>query len=68
MNTIRWLFLVVVGKEQGVIRLAPNCTQLAALLAPARFAQGVASPLPITPPRAIGSAGSSCPVVCDDDH
>ena len=68
MNTIRWLFLVVVGKEQGVIRLAPNSTQVASLLAPARFAQGVASPLPTTPPGAVGSAGSAYLVVCNDDH
>jgi len=52
MNTISWVFLFVMGMEQGVIRLAPNSTLRSLTLPSPPFAeaQGVASPLPTTPP------------------
>lgn len=70
MNRISWVFLLIVGREQGVIRLAPNSTLRSLTLPSPPFAdaQGVASPLPTTPPGAAGSAGSACLVVCDDNH
>ena len=52
MYMISWVVLVVVGREQGVIRLAPNSTLRSLTLPspPFAHAQGVASPLPTTPP------------------
>ena len=58
MDIIGWVVLVVLGREQGVIRLAPNLTlrSLTRPSPPFANAQGVASPLPTTPPGAVGCA------------
>lgn len=52
MNIIIRVILKLWGKEQGVIRLAPNSTLRSLTLPSPQFAdaQGVASPLPTTPP------------------
>lgn len=69
MNTISWVFLFVMGMEQGVIRLAPNSTLRSLTLPSPPFAdaQGVASSFRPSP-VAAGSEGSTCLVVCDDNY
>ena len=70
MNIIIGVILKLLGKEQGVIQLAPNSTLRSLPLPSPPFAdaQGVASPLPTTPPGAVGSAVSACWVVCNETH
>lgn len=70
MNIIIGVILKLLGKEQGVIQLAPNSTLRSLPLPSPPFAdaQGVASPLPTTPPGAVGSAVSAYWVVCHETH